>query len=88
MAFADPETRRVDFELVMKRFLARKEDKISLMTKTLPVTYIVFDILHYDGQDTRKLPLHERKALLQEISFPNARMGKAPFVQGAGVALF
>ncbi|WP_349304839.1 hypothetical protein [Paenibacillus sp. Marseille-Q4541] len=66
IACVDPKTGRVDFELVMKRFLARKEDKINLMTRTLPVTYVVFDILHCDGQDTRKLPLHERKALLQE----------------------
>ncbi|MFD2752397.1 ATP-dependent DNA ligase [Virgibacillus siamensis] len=88
VAVADPETGRVDFELVMKRFLARKEDKINLLTHTLPVTYVVFDILHYDGKDTRKLPLHERKALLQEIPFPNTRMGKTPFVQGSGEALF
>ncbi len=88
VAVADPETGRVDFELVMKRFLARKEDKINFMSQTLPVTYVVFDILHYDGQDTRKLPLQERKELLQAIPFPNTRMGKTPFVQGAGEALF
>ncbi|MBD7967748.1 ATP-dependent DNA ligase [Paenibacillus gallinarum] len=88
IACVDPETGRVDFELIMKRFLARKEDKINLYTRTLPVTYVVFDILHYDGQDTRKLPLHERKALLQEIPFNNPRMGKTPYVQGAGESLF
>lgn len=88
IACVDPETGKVDFELVMKRFMARKEEKINLLTRTLPVTFVVFDILHYDRLDVRKLPLHERKALLQEIPFFNPRMGKTPYVQGSGEALF
>lgn len=68
--------------------MARKEEKTNLLTRTLPVTFVVFDILHYDGQDVRKLPLHERKALLQQIPFSNPSMGKTPYVQGAGEALF
>ena len=32
-----------------------------------PMTYFVFDLLHLDGADTRKLPLRERKSLLEAI---------------------
>ena len=32
-----------------------------------PLTYFAFDLLHLDGHNTRKLPLRERKTLLQHL---------------------
>ncbi|WP_408011413.1 hypothetical protein ACJROX_14630 [Pseudalkalibacillus sp. A8] len=43
-----------------------------------PVTYVVFDILFYKGKDLRKLPLDERKRILNEvieITKPSQRSG-------------
>lgn len=59
----DPETKRVDFELCMKRFMTRRSEK----RKLLPINYIVFDILHNDGDDLKNLPLIERKLLLNSV---------------------
>ncbi|OME86541.1 MULTISPECIES: ATP-dependent DNA ligase [Paenibacillus] len=78
----------VDFEEVMTRFKAKKDHRIKELTATSPVTYVVFDILQYKGQDLRKLPLMQRKEILAGLNMPNQQFGVIPFVEGAGEALF
>ncbi|AHV99000.1 ATP-dependent DNA ligase [Paenibacillus sabinae] len=88
IACVDPLTGAVDFESVMSRFQAKRADKIRQLTKELPVTFVVFDILRYKGEDVRNLPLLERKAILARLSLPSANFGVIPYVEGAGEALF
>ncbi|MGG3504773.1 ATP-dependent DNA ligase [Paenibacillus lautus] len=88
VACTDPETGLVDFENVMTRFQAKKEQRIRQLMGISPVTYVVFDILRYKGQDLRKLPLMRRKEILSSITMPNPHFGAVPFVEGAGEALF
>lgn len=78
----------VDFEEVMIRFKASKDQRIKQLTISSPVTFVVFDILQYKGQDLRKLPLMQRKEILSGITMPNEHFGLVPFVEGAGEALF
>ncbi|MCC3380669.1 ATP-dependent DNA ligase [Paenibacillus farraposensis] len=88
IACVDPVTGISDFESIMSRFQARKTDKIARLTAELPVTFVVFDILHYKGVDLRALPLTERKAILVGLTMPSANFGVIPHVEGAGEALF
>ena len=84
----DPATGSVDFEAVMTRFQAGRADSIKRLTEQLPVTFVVFDVLQYKGQDMRSLPLYKRKEVLASITFNNNRITKTPFIEGAGTALF
>ncbi|WP_145038637.1 ATP-dependent DNA ligase [Paenibacillus sp. Y412MC10] len=88
VACTDPDTGLVDFENVMTRFQAKKEQRIRQLMGITPVTYVVFDVLRYKGQDLRKLPLMRRKEILSSIAMPNPHFGVVPFVEGAGEALF
>lgn len=88
VACTDPDTGLVDLEEVMARFQVKKEPRIQQLAAKSPVTYVVFDILRYKGQDLRKLPLMHRKEILAGISMPNKHFGVIPFVEGAGEALF
>ncbi|MCV9947780.1 ATP-dependent DNA ligase [Paenibacillus sp. BT-177] len=88
VAFYDPATGLVDFESIMTRFKAKKPDKIQQLTGTLPVTFVIFDVLHYKGQDLQQLPLIQRKELLAGLTLPSDRFGLIPFIEGAGEALF
>ncbi|PAD73891.1 ATP-dependent DNA ligase [Paenibacillus campinasensis] len=45
VACTDPETGLVDFENIMTRFQAKKEQRIRQLRGISPVTYVVFDIL-------------------------------------------
>lgn len=88
VACYDQETGLVDFESIMTRFKAKKSDKIQQFTSTLPVTFVIFDVLHYKGQDLQQLPLMQRKELLTGLTLPSDRFGIIPFIEGAGEALF
>ncbi|MEC0241960.1 ATP-dependent DNA ligase [Paenibacillus dokdonensis] len=88
VACVDPATGISDFEAVMTRFQSKKPDKIKQLTNMLPVTYVVFDILQHKGRDLRRLPLMERKTILNSIDMPASAFGVTPYVEGAGEALF
>lgn len=88
VACTDPLTGLNDFEAVMSRFSTRQHSKVQQLTKTLPATYAIFDVLQYKGQDLRKLPLIERKAILQGLQLPSNSFGVVPHIEGAGEALY
>jgi len=88
VACTDQATGLNDFEAVMSRFSTRQHSKVQQLTKTLPVTFAIFDILQYKGQDLRKLPLIERKAILQGLQLPSGSFGVVPHIEGAGQALY
>ncbi|WP_339309776.1 ATP-dependent DNA ligase [Paenibacillus sp. FSL k6-2145] len=88
VACTDPETGLNDFEAVMSRFSTRQHSKVQQFPKTLPATFAIFDILQYKGQDLRKLPLMERKAILRGLTLPTRNFGIVPHIEGAGEELY
>ncbi|KKO54489.1 ATP-dependent DNA ligase [Paenibacillus sp. DMB20] len=88
IACVDPATGTSDFESVMARFQAKKADKIAALSVTQPATFVIFDVLQYNGKDLRRLPLMERKEILAQIPLTSASFGIVPFINGAGEALF
>ncbi|SFJ82461.1 ATP-dependent DNA ligase [Thermoflavimicrobium dichotomicum] len=77
-----------DFESIIKRFQTTNERKIQSFQVTLPVQYCVFDILRYEGKDLTKLPLIERKAILDEVIEDNEVITRVPYIEGNGKQLF
>ncbi|WP_145322979.1 ATP-dependent DNA ligase [Paenibacillus xylanexedens] len=88
VACTDPATGLNDFEAVMSRFSTRQHSKVQQLTKTLPATFAIFDILQYKGKDLRKLPLMERKAILHSLPLPSSSFGVVPHIEGAGEELY
>jgi DNA ligase 1 len=80
----DPDTKRVDFELCMERFMTRNPHK----AKHIPVQYVVFDILYYNGNDLRNLPLHRRKEILNFVLKETEYVKKIRYVQEHGNNFF
>lgn len=73
----------------MTRFQARRSDSIQRLTGQLPVTFVVFDILYYKGQDLRGMSLLQRKEILATASLPaNGNITVCPFIEAAGKALY
>lgn len=88
VACADPTTGLNDFEAIMSRFSTKQDNKIQQLARMLPATFAIFDILQYKGQDLRKLPLMERKAILHSITLPSQSFGIVPHIEGAGEELY
>lgn len=80
LAAFDPETGIPDFELTMERFQSRRS--------RLSVSYVVFDILRYDGADLRGLPLMERKSILDRAIADSPTISKIAYIDGHGEALW
>ncbi|MDQ0258084.1 bifunctional non-homologous end joining protein LigD [Evansella vedderi] len=61
---------RPSFHQVMRRDALRKLDKVQMMKNVVPVYYMIFDVVYYNGRWINELPLRERMALLSEIIEP------------------
>lgn len=70
-----------DFESMMSRFQSRRSNT--------PVSFVVFDILSFEGKSVTSLPLIERKALLNEVIPEDGNtISKVQFIEGNGPAYF
>ena len=56
-----------DFGSLQNRFGVDDPKRVNVLSKTIPVTYVAFDLLHLDGQDLISRPLSERKEKLKTI---------------------
>lgn len=81
VCMTDPETGKVDFELIMERFALKKSDKIKRAAAARPVNYIVWDIPYYK-KDLTKLPLTERRKILEQVLPPHPLIQIIPQFDG------
>src|SRR6476646_9521556 len=65
LAWSESLNQALPFSELQKR-LGRKKVSTDLM-RTVPVVYMVFDVLYARGELTIELPLRERRKLLEEI---------------------
>ncbi len=56
-----------DFRLLQQREQVESRTKIELLSKRLPATYVVFDVLWVEGEWMIKKSLLERKKLLEDL---------------------
>ncbi|MDI6877962.1 MAG: hypothetical protein QMD16_01140 [Desulfitobacteriaceae bacterium] len=67
IAFAEG---KPSFYEIMRRDGIRKLDNLEKAKREVPVTYMIFDILFYNGEWVIEQPLEERQALLHKIISP------------------
>lgn len=56
-----------DFRVLQERMHVRNAQSVRRLAQTLPVTYMVFDLLRLDGRGLTSEPLVERRDLLAEV---------------------
>lgn len=56
-----------NFQQVMKRDFVRDETTAKKLMLTIPVSYMIFDLLYHHGEPVMHLPLIKRLELLQEV---------------------
>lgn len=79
-----------DFQLIMRRQHARSPARIAGLARSLPVTYIVFDMIYQAFEPLADLPLVERRARLQKVveGCGEEKLVLSEGVVGQGLALF
>jgi bifunctional non-homologous end joining protein LigD len=81
------ENGRPSFERLQGRMHLTGEAAIGARTKSTPIVYIVFDLLHLDGQTFMRLPYTERRARLEELDLNGASWRTPDYHEGEGGAL-
>ncbi len=76
------------FEKLQEREKASGAIRVNYLAKTLPATYIVFDILYVEGREVMSLPQSERKALLRDTVVEDDRTVLSDVIEGRGVDYF
>lgn len=71
------------FHEVMKRDAIRRMQKVEKAKQSVPITYMIFDIIFFNDEWINLLPLHERLELLTEIIIPNEHIQVVPSLEDA-----
>ena len=85
VAFADGVP---SFQRLQQRMHLRDGARIEKMAKQIPVVYMVFDIIFFDGSDMTGRPLEERRRVLEEAVVVSEEIQVSPATDGNGKALF
>jgi bifunctional non-homologous end joining protein LigD len=60
--------------------------QVRTLVKQVPVSYLVFDVLHVDGRSTLGLTYDERRAVLDSLAINGSRWSTPPAFVGDGAA--
>ncbi|HEX4867251.1 MAG TPA: non-homologous end-joining DNA ligase [Acidimicrobiales bacterium] len=69
---------RPSFGRLQQRMHLTKAAEVAARAAEVPVTYVVFDLLHLDGHDLTGQPLRDRRRLLGELLDPGPRWRLSP----------
>jgi bifunctional non-homologous end joining protein LigD len=79
---------RPSFERLQSRINLQNERDIQRMMKQIPTTFIAFDLLYLDGRSLLKVPIEERKEMLDELIVVNENVQVSTYISGQGKALY
>lgn len=69
---------RPSFGRLQQRMHIASAAEAALRSSEVPVSYVVFDVLHLDGHDLTGLPLSDRRRLLDQVLDPAPRWRTSP----------
>lgn len=75
------------FQAVMKRDGLRRLDRVTDAQQHTPITYMIFDVLFFNGEWINRKPWNERMDVLAQIITPNDTVQLVPSMEN-GAALF
>jgi len=81
------EAGRPSFGRLQERMHVTRAAAVRRVATTVPVTYLIFDLLHVDGSSTLALGYAERRALLESLDLAGPSWTLAPSFAGGGAAV-
>jgi len=76
------------FDLLQNRFGVDNPIQVRTLARTIPTTYIAFDLLHLNGKDLVDLPLSDRRKQLAEIISDSPHLLLSQYILGKGESYF
>jgi bifunctional non-homologous end joining protein LigD len=78
---------RPSFQLLQRRMHVESEAVVRRLRESIPVTYVIFDLLHLDGRSLLELPYEERRRELEALGLDGERWQVPRYHRGNGAAL-
>lgn len=78
---------RPSFNMLQHRMGLLQEGAIAGRMREVPVTFLIFDILHLDGYSTMDVPYRERRFYLEELEISTGHWMVPPYHTGEGEAM-
>lgn len=75
---------RPSFGALQQRMHVTKPAQVALLRREVPVTYLVFDLLHLDGRSLLDLPYSHRRELLDGLGLAGSSWAVPPAFPGPG----
>ena len=77
-----------NFFEIQRRSIMSNTFKIKLASSKYPASFIAFDILYYDNEEVTKLPLIDRKKLLNKTIIENEQIAISRYIESSGVDFY
>ena len=78
---------RPSFERLQQRMHVASQARVRRLASSTPVVYVIFDLLHLDGEDLMGLPYEERRRRLEALGLSGPAWQTPAFHRGDGKAL-
>jgi bifunctional non-homologous end joining protein LigD len=78
---------RPNFGILQRRMHVGSESTVRRLMKTIPVVYLIFDVLYLDGRSTMDLPYEERRKLLEDLALEGSHWRTPSYHVGDGAAM-
>ncbi|MET8878032.1 non-homologous end-joining DNA ligase [Nocardia sp. NPDC004604] len=75
---------RTSFEALQPRMHQRNPATISALRRTIPATYLIFDLLHIGARSLIDLPYQQRRQLLEQLGLRGPHWQVPPRLDGIG----
>jgi len=76
------------FQLLQRRMHVRDGAQLERLSREIPVTYMVFDVLYMDERNLISMSYRERRERLEAVFVPTGIVQLSPSTVGEGMALF
>jgi bifunctional non-homologous end joining protein LigD len=78
---------RPSFEALQPRMNTAEPGRVRRLAESVPVTYMIFDIMHLDGHSALQVPYGERRTLLEGLELAGPHWATPPSEKGGGKAV-
>ncbi|HVB27927.1 MAG TPA: non-homologous end-joining DNA ligase [Mycobacteriales bacterium] len=75
---------RPSFEALQPRMNTAEPNRVRRLADSIPVTYMIFDLLHLDGHSALEIPYKERRRLLEGLELAGPHWVTPPSETGKG----